>query len=358
MFSSYGVFLVASVFIGIFLIWRLIRAWDIDEEKSLDLTFLTIAGGFLGGRLIFIIEHLSFFLDSPLSTFLIYKQPGFSFWGGLLSAVFVLYYFSKRFKIDFYLAADLASVAFLGSLGFAYIKFPVPLFEVIFLLVVFILVWPMVKRFHIRGKIISLVIIAIGVIRFLEGYTFSFIMVVSGIAFFYKITRRNLFLDLRSLKKGCYKIFTDSSTRIHTRQKISKWCYNQKTSLFWKTRNMLGLPKKTLETIKKLLIRQQKEIEKNLEEAEKDDPVKGDSLAESSEPGTDSYIAETHGKTLVVEQELKKTGNSIKIALAKIGKGTYGGCESCGKPVGVKRLFAMPTARLCLDCSSKPQKRR
>lgn len=40
----------------------------------------------------------------------------------------------------------------------------------------------------------------------------------------------------------------------------------------------------------------------------------------------------------------------IKGALQKLGEGTYGMCERCGKPIGVKRLEAMPSARLCVKC--------
>lgn len=121
---------------------------------------------------------------------------------------------------------------------------------------------------------------------------------------------------------------------------------------------MLSLPKNTIENIKRLLLRQQKEVEKDLKEVKEEDPVNGNDVLESSEPGTDSYLAETHGKTLVVETELKKANTSIKTALLKITKGTYGKCEKCGKQINIQRLFAMPTASLCIDCSSKPQKRR
>lgn len=116
---------------------------------------------------------------------------------------------------------------------------------------------------------------------------------------------------------------------------------------------MLGFPTKTINYIKNILLRQQKKIEKNLKEAEEDDPVKGEAVAESSEPGTDSYIADSHTRTVVLEDKLKKTNTSIKTALSKIGKGTYGKCEKCGKQIEVGRLLAMPTAQHCLSCSKK-----
>ena len=119
---------------------------------------------------------------------------------------------------------------------------------------------------------------------------------------------------------------------------------------------MLDFPTKTIEFIKNLLIRQQKEVEKNLKEVEEDDPAKSDGLAEASEPGTDSYIADIHTKTVVLEEQLKKTDNSIKRALLKIKDGTYGKCEKCGKKIELARLLVMPTAQYCLSDSKKSTK--
>ena len=119
---------------------------------------------------------------------------------------------------------------------------------------------------------------------------------------------------------------------------------------------MLDFPIKTINYIKGLLVRQQKEVEKSLKEVEKDDPAKSDILAESSEPGTDSYIADAHTKVVAFENQLKKTSSSIKTALSKIAKGIYGKCEKCTKKIEVGRLLAMPTAMYCLSCSKKSSK--
>ncbi len=116
---------------------------------------------------------------------------------------------------------------------------------------------------------------------------------------------------------------------------------------------MLGFPTKTINNIKNVLLRQQKEVEKNLKEVEDDDPAKDQVLAESSEPGTDSYIADSHTKTVILEKQLTETRTSIAKALSKIKSGTYGKCENCGKPIELGRLLAMPTAALCVSCSKK-----
>lgn len=116
---------------------------------------------------------------------------------------------------------------------------------------------------------------------------------------------------------------------------------------------MLNLPGKSIQTIKKYLLRRQKEVEKQIKEVEEDDPATQPALAESSEPGTDSWLADAHIRAIALKSQLIKAAKSVKIALFKIKKKTYGKCESCKKEIEPARLEAMPTAVLCLSCSKK-----
>ena len=58
------------------------------------------------------------------------------------------------------------------------------------------------------------------------------------------------------------------------------------------------------------------------------------------------------------EQTLEKVGelaiaeiNNLKAALEKIDNGTYGKCSRCEKKISAKRLKALPSASLCIDCA-------
>jgi RNA polymerase-binding protein DksA len=42
----------------------------------------------------------------------------------------------------------------------------------------------------------------------------------------------------------------------------------------------------------------------------------------------------------------------VDAALARLGAGTYGTCERCGRPIATARLEARPVARTCIDCAS------
>jgi DnaK suppressor protein len=41
----------------------------------------------------------------------------------------------------------------------------------------------------------------------------------------------------------------------------------------------------------------------------------------------------------------------VDAALGRIAAGSYGTCISCGGPLGLQRLRAIPEARFCLGCS-------
>lgn len=41
--------------------------------------------------------------------------------------------------------------------------------------------------------------------------------------------------------------------------------------------------------------------------------------------------------------------DEIDAALARLDEGTYGVCETCGRPIGEARLDALPAARFCIE---------
>ena len=46
----------------------------------------------------------------------------------------------------------------------------------------------------------------------------------------------------------------------------------------------------------------------------------------------------------------------VEHALGKLEKGTYGLCDSCGKPIPSDRLEAVPQANLCVECKARQPK--
>ena len=66
--------------------------------------------------------------------------------------------------------------------------------------------------------------------------------------------------------------------------------------------------------------------------------------------GTEEYLYDLNTTLLANEQYIV---SEARAALQRIEQGTYGLCESCGKPVAKARLEAIPFARYCVDCAAK-----
>jgi len=47
--------------------------------------------------------------------------------------------------------------------------------------------------------------------------------------------------------------------------------------------------------------------------------------------------------------------NKIRHALERIDEGEYGMCNTCGDPIGFKRLSYRPVATLCIDCKTQQE---
>lgn len=276
--SSFGTFLAFGFLLGVFLVWRLSRAWDLDEEKVLDLILLTFIGGLITSRVYFVWEHLSVFLSSPLNIFLLTKMPGFSLWGAFLGGWLTLYFFSRKFKIDFWQAADIASVGFLGGLilksigcllggcdigiaskfflavpmiGIIGKRIPVGGVEALLLTLVLLKIWKEATHFHQRGKIVSSVLIFWGAVKLLlepikqqRQPFFDAILIILGLTIYYKVTGRNILDDFRNILKFLVSIFISAESRNRALQILGKSWYNQKTALFWKLKNIKKAAKK------------------------------------------------------------------------------------------------------------------
>lgn len=60
-------------------------------------------------------------------------------------------------------------------------------------------------------------------------------------------------------------------------------------------------------------------------------------------------------KGLALAQRTREQLAEVERALEKLDSGTYGMCDSCGKPISPDRLKAIPQTNLCLDCKAKQE---
>ena len=56
---------------------------------------------------------------------------------------------------------------------------------------------------------------------------------------------------------------------------------------------------------------------------------------------------------LRIKDRERKLIQKVKEALDRIDNGTFGICESCGRPISEKRLMARPVTTLCIECKTE-----
>jgi len=85
-------------------------------------------------------------------------------------------------------------------------------------------------------------------------------------------------------------------------------------------------------------------------------------LIRDSGDGAGDDQADAGSKTFEREHEMSLANNArdmldqVEHALGRISDGSYGVCESCGKPIGKYRLQAFPRATLCRSCKEAEER--
>ncbi len=74
-------------------------------------------------------------------------------------------------------------------------------------------------------------------------------------------------------------------------------------------------------------------------------PGESDSQERATEAENDEVLER-------LDESERRELDEIRLALARIGSGSYGECARCGEPVGDKRLEVLPYATLCVGCAA------
>jgi phosphatidylglycerol---prolipoprotein diacylglyceryl transferase len=239
--SSFGLFLIIGFVLNIYVVWKLARSYEINEEKTLDILFMSFAGGFLFSRFFQVLTNYPLY-DEPLKIVLINKYPGLSLWGALIGGLLVLWTFYKKFRLNFWQVGDFFMVGFIGtaaltSLGCLFAgcdaglpsslffavdqvgligkRFPIQILESIIFFAAFLLFYKQTLRFHFNGQIIAKGLIFLGIVRFLLAFFISqesrlpfnvvlnfvlpIIFVIFGMVIYYRKSKKSFRQDFVNL---------------------------------------------------------------------------------------------------------------------------------------------------------------
>ncbi|MFI5272062.1 MAG: TraR/DksA family transcriptional regulator [Ktedonobacterales bacterium] len=114
-------------------------------------------------------------------------------------------------------------------------------------------------------------------------------------------------------------------------------------------------------------IRQRLEAERDQLEAEIHDHTQGDAVIYPVDPVSDSNgmssdqtdnadAVENTERMHAINRNAQVLLDQVKSALQRVGEGTYGTCENCGKTIPPRRLEALPYATHCIDCQAQAEK--
>jgi RNA polymerase-binding transcription factor len=78
-------------------------------------------------------------------------------------------------------------------------------------------------------------------------------------------------------------------------------------------------------------------------------------VAHGAQTAAASEVSESQrGQQLREREELHLT--QIESAIRRIEAGTFGLCQTCGKPIAPERLEALPWAQDCVECHAKKRR--
>lgn len=110
----YGFLMSLAMVLGILLAQKLGAQYGLNKERVFDLGVYLILFGLLGARIYYIFLELNYFIDYPLNIFKIW-EGGLAIHGAIIGGILAGYFFTKKYKLNFFLMADIAAVSL--SLG-------------------------------------------------------------------------------------------------------------------------------------------------------------------------------------------------------------------------------------------------
>ena len=102
---SYGVLLAASYLLGLWLAMRRAKRWGLDANRVLDLGIYIIIAALIGAKLLLLIVDFDQFNNSPADLLTLARSGGV-FYGGLILAVVVAFWYIARHRLPFWTTCD------------------------------------------------------------------------------------------------------------------------------------------------------------------------------------------------------------------------------------------------------------
>lgn len=102
---TYGVLLAAAYLSGLWLAVRRARARGLDGDKVMDLGIWIIAAALVGAKLLLLVVDFDYYSSNPRELLSMFRSGGV-FYGGLIVAVAVAFWYMRRAKLPLWTTTD------------------------------------------------------------------------------------------------------------------------------------------------------------------------------------------------------------------------------------------------------------
>ena len=209
----YGVIVALAILVAIWLVSMEARRKGFSESHLDNMTTWVIIAGFMGARLLHVVDHWSFYSREPIRALYIW-EGGLAIWGAVLGGLLAMALFAWRHSLRLGFLADMVAPGLVlgqaigraaciitgdavgaptsGPLGLAYVRpeamvpelgvyyAPLPLYEGIGNLAILALLWRL-RRKHLPDGLLFLMYLGLyGLQRFIVGFSSSYQIVTWG----------------------------------------------------------------------------------------------------------------------------------------------------------------------------------
>ncbi len=197
--SSFSVMVLIAYLVAYYITEKELERRGYDKTLSDQLLIASVIGGLGGAKLLFLYQNatLSDILSQPLR----YLSSGYTFLGGLLGAILLVFILSKIRRISFWTLADVSAPGLVLAYGIGRIGcflvgddygtptdlpwgisfpkgspptlqhvHPTQLYDTVLMVILFVFLWRIRKKNHTPGWLSSIMFILLGLERFLMEF--------------------------------------------------------------------------------------------------------------------------------------------------------------------------------------------
>ena len=104
----YSITMFLGIVLGITVAYFEIKRKKIDKAKFENMAFYAILFGFIGARIYYVLFNMDYYMKSPIEIVKVWNG-GLAIHGGIIGAVFAIYFYCKKNKLSFIEILDICS---------------------------------------------------------------------------------------------------------------------------------------------------------------------------------------------------------------------------------------------------------